>query len=266
MSEKTKPAPVKKPFLTGSAVDRSTPAAALAFFGGLLLIAFLNLLLTTTLAGIGGRVIGVILCVVQLGVYYLIFGYQGLSRGTAAVVRGEIQYRRRQEGKPVSEADRKLCYHPLKGFLIALLGTLPLLILAVMYAVIVRRQTYSVGALPSWVGNMRDRPDLLEPLTAYTTRVPAGFADILRIIIRTELMPLVSAVGSSNFDGLLLLERLSPVLVLLPGAAFGTGYLLGTRSRDQTHTDIREGAKKRQRRELLRKRKAAQQRHPERLN
>ncbi len=266
MASTPKPETVRKPYLTGSPVDKTTPKTALGFFGGLVLLAFLNLILTGTIASIGGHLIGSVLCAAQLALYYLIFAYQGISRGTLAVTAGEIQYRRQQEGRPVDPEDRKLCYHPMKGFISAFLGSLPLLILALIYAFTAKRQVYQVGALPSWVSEMNSRSDLMAPLTAYTASASVQFTDILRVIVRAELMPLVCIVGSANMDGILTLERLSPILVLLPALFFGGGYLFGTRSRTRTHTDIREGVQKRQRREAQQKRRKAAQQQARKLN
>lgn len=266
MASTPKPEVVRKPYLTGSPVDRTTPKTTLGVFGGLLLTVFLNLILTGTLASIGGHLIGSILCVVQLGLYYTIFAHQGLSAGTAAVTAGEIQYRRREDGRPVAPEDLKLCYHPLKGFIGALLGSLPLLAVALVYAFTAKRQVYSAGPLPSWLTGMDSRPDLMTPLAAYTAVSTAQFTDYLRIIVRAALMPLVCIIGSSNRDGILIMERLSPLLVLMPAFFYGGGYFMGPRSRNRTHTDISEGTKKRQRREAQHRKQKAAQRQPQRLN
>ena len=86
-------------------------------------------------------------------------------------------------------------------------------------------------------------------MASYTETVPLTVADILRVVVRISLMPFVSMVGGSNKDLMLTLERLSPVLILLPAAAYGTGYLGGKAARTRIHSEIEENKKKKNRRE-----------------
>jgi hypothetical protein len=87
------------------------------------------------------------------------------------------------------------------------------------------------------------------------------------MIVRVAVMPFVSLVGAENRDGMLLVERLSPLLVLLPAAAYGTGYLQGRKERTKIHTGIAQSNQKRIRREKkARKARAARSRTPEQLN
>ena len=91
--------------------------------------------------------------------------------------------------------------------------------------------------------------------------------DVLRLIIRVAIMPFVSMTGSENRDGLLLLERLSPMLVLLPACAYGTGYLQGQRERTRIHTGIAESNRRRIRKEKkARKARTAAPKGPTQLN
>ena len=57
---------------------------------------------------------------------------------------------------------------------------------------------------------------------------------------RAELMGILP-----HRDGMLLLERLSPIIVLLPAIAYGTGYLQGQKERTRIHTGIAENRKSR---------------------
>ena len=76
--------------------------------------------------------------------------------------------------------------------------------------------------------------------------------------------PGVYAVGT---DAMLLAERLSPLIVLLPAAAYGTGYLQGQKERTRIHTGIAENRKSRARKEKrARKARMNRPKGPEQLN
>lgn len=51
----------------------------------------------------------------------------------------------------LNDAEIRACYHRIKGFLTALIGSLPLLIAATVLACTTQRQMTSIGALPTWV-------------------------------------------------------------------------------------------------------------------
>ena len=92
-------------------------------------------------------------------------------------------------------------------------------------------------------------------------------ADVLRLIVRMSIMPYVNLVGSTNKDGLLLLERFSPLLALIPGLVYGWGYTQGVAVRSQVHTDIAAGKRKQKRKEKkARQQRQAQRKGPEQLN
>ena len=66
--------------------------------------------------------------------------------------------------------------------------------------------------------------------------------------------------GARNADAVLTLDRLSPVLVLLPFLFYGVGYVFGLRSRAMTHGGIahaRRRKKKTQGKILAKKKPAA---------
>jgi len=160
-----------------------------------------------------------------------------------------------------------VCFHPLKGYLNALLGMIPFLICAIWLALIAQRQYPGAGTLPSWLDSYQDREEIMAPLASYTQTNGPGVEDILRLIVRIAVMPFVNMIGAENRDGLLLLERLSPLILLLPVIAYGTGYLQGVREREKILTGIAESERKRVRKEKKeRKRRAAESREPEQLN
>ena len=80
-----------------------------------------------------------------------------------------------------------------------------------------------------------------------------SFVYILRTSVRIIIIPFVNIVGSENKNGLFLLERFSPFIMMLPAISYGTGYMTGKKIRTRIHTAISENEKKRVRKERIRK-------------
>ncbi len=93
--------------------------------------------------------------------------------------------------------------------------------------------------------------------------------DYIRAFVRLVILPFVNMIGGTNKNGLVILERLSPLIMILPAAAYGTGYLSGKNIRTQVHTAISESDRKRKRIEKKKKKNSSfqtQPREPEKLN
>ena len=170
----------------------------------------------------------------------------------------------------MTEGERKLSFHPAKGWVIGLLGTLPFLILAIVYACIAKRQVTTVGMLPSLASGMMYRSEIGDALIpTYTETPPAELADILRPIVRACLMPVYRIADTENKPLLLILDRLTPLMMLMPALAYGFGSLQGKKERTRVHTSIAESRRIRKRRENREKRErqnSAANRTPEQLN
>lgn len=261
---KKKPKIVKKPFLTGTPVDGATFKGALTFFGGTLLMVLAYLLLSSMMLWDSLFLRIVTNGLVMVAVYALFF-VSGMSKGATAVNSGEIMYQRQAKGKTVDAGDLKACYHPLKGFVTGLLGSLPALFCAAVLAVIAQQQLYGLSALPSWLEPYTRRSDIGNALAYYSVMDPMSLESVLRLIVRAMMMPLVSIVGTSDSAALLTLERLSPLVALIPAVCHGVGYTRGVQARTQVHSSIAAANRKYKRRE---KRKQQQRRAqgPEQLN
>ncbi len=255
-----------KPYQRGKPVDGKTLKAAAFFFGGLLIMCLLSLILSGTSASIGAGWLRIAFCLIQVAVYYAMAFYSGLNRGSAAVALGETVLKHRNDGRDVSEAEIASCFHPLKGFVQAFLGTLPALAVTVAYAFMAQLQRTAPGTLPAFVSGMASRPDVLAPLTAYTQTQPAVVADYLRVGTRALIMPYVTMVGASSYADLLTLDRLSPLLCMLPAIAYGVGYAFGPWDRARVHENIAEGKRRLARKQRRERRQRRAEREPEKLN
>ena len=258
---------VSKPFLTGAPTDEYTVKNALKFFLLLLIIAFMTFIVCSMTAFDSAVLRVGVNVLIECAVLLILFS-RGADLGTDAVARGEILYQHVEKGIDPSANERKVPFHKLKGFTIGILGTLLFLILAVILALTAGRQLTGAGALPSWTEAFMRRTEFSSALSSYSQPVSISFTDIVRIIVRIAIMPFITMMGSENKDLLLLIERISPVLVLLPSVAYGIGYLQGPSRRVMVHTGIAEGNRKRVNREKRERkaRKTPTHRGPQQLN
>lgn len=259
-------APVKKPFLRGKPLDKATFRSAVVFFFGLIGMILINVVLGSIVMW-DIQWVNILFSCALLLVIYSVFYQNGANKGTAAVNQGEIMWQRQESGRTVDAKDAAACFHPLKGFINAMLGTVPALICAVLLAVIAQKQFTGLGSLPTWITTLQRQPEMADALAIYETTGVLTMEDILRMIVRMLILPYVNMVGAENRDGLLLLERLSPLAVLLPAVSYGLGYLRGVDVRTRVHTDIAMGKRKHDRREKKRRQaKARVHNGPEQLN
>ena len=256
--------PVVKPFMRGSAVDRGTGKSALMFFGSILLVMLANLLLSAVLVwdSLALRILFNGVLVAAIG---LLFLQSGASKGTAAVNQGEIMLQRQEAGREVNLEDRRGCYHPLKGYIIGLLGSVPYLVCCLLLAATAQRVMTGLGALPSWISNLQRREEIGGALAFYSQTTPMQLEDMMRVVVRMLIMPFVNMVGATNADGLLTRERLSVLPMLLPALCYGVGYQQGVRVRTRVHTDIATGKRKRARK-AKKQQRARAAKGPEQLN
>ncbi len=174
---------------------------------------------------------------------------EGGSAGEEDVSFGEIVHTRIENGLMPSPKDEARCYHRLKGFFSVLIGMLPLLLPALLFAVIATRQVYHLGSLPAWVAPLERHREVGAALQYYHQVEPVALENILRIGVRLLLFPYVSLFGADNAGHMLLMERLSPLLLCIVPAFYAAGYLFGPVRRARVHADIALGKKRRAARE-----------------
>lgn len=257
---------VSKPYLKGEMIDRTTLPGALKFFAGSIAMTVAFLVIGVMMSWDQAWMNIAVNLVIVMGVY-LFFHQMGVTSGADAVNQGEIMYARQEKGRPVADWERKLCFHPLKGMTSALLGSIPLVLCSLVLACIAQRQLTSLGALPSWLSGIEGREEIGGAIAFYHESGSLSLEAALRVIIRMSTMPYVNMVGATNKDAMLILERLSPILNLLPAIFYGIGYMGGVSVRTSVHTNIALGKKKAQRKQA-KERRARQQtrRGPEQLN
>ena len=148
------------------------------------------------------------------------------------------------------------CFHSLKGFFTAAVGVAPFFLIALVFALLATRQTFQLSTLPSWVSAYDSQPEISQALAYYNNPDPTAVEDVLRFIVRMLLFPYINIVGTDNYDTMLLMDRLSPVLVLIAPLFYALGYLRGPSLRALVHGNIRLNKRRHNRKE----RKAREQR------
>ena len=258
---------IEKPFIKGALTDENTVRQSLKFLG-ILVITSLMTFLVCSLTSFKSDILRILINIVIETLVVVIYLDRGAALGTDAVARGEIVYQHMEKGIEVSEGEKRIPFHPAKGFVIGFAGSALFLILAVILAVTAQRQMTGAGVLPSWLDSYMRRSEISGALAQYTQSGSVYFADIIRIVVRILIMPFISLAGAENRALLLTIERLSPLFVLIPAISYGSGYLLGTSRRTKIHSEIAENRRRRVSRE--RREKKARISHapkgPEQLN
>ncbi|MCL2544780.1 MAG: hypothetical protein FWE77_02545 [Clostridia bacterium] len=201
------------------------------------------------------------------GVALLVY-HDGGIRGQKEVAHAHTMARRRESGVALSGEDLRACYHPMRGILPAALAALPFFALAAVLAALAEPHTYRLQSLPSWLSPYLRREDIGGPLQYYSQAQPAEIADYLRIAVRLVIMPFSYIAGGFGEQASLLLDRLSPLLVLIIPGAYAAGYLRGP-ALHKTAQKRSEEAKRRHKKKVARKKRRERQaragRKPERL-
>ena len=247
--------PIYKPYLRGRALCDVAVKRCWHVLGYTLIFTLFFVLVGSVLSfdSVALRIIcNAALLLVAMSLMY----NDGARTGENDTAFAEIALNRKNEGRNVPESELNRCFHPLKGFVTAAWGVLPIFIIALIYAFMAQKQTYSLGALPSWVSAYDDHADISQGLAYYNETSSVQVADILRIVVRLILFPFVTIAGSDHADALLLVDRLSPVLCLLTPACYGLGYMRGPYLRALVHGNIRMS----KRRHNAKERKAREER------
>ncbi len=252
MSAKTKKrSRIYKPYTKGSVfslyvIKRGARVLLLTLLSALLFLFVGQLLVVTS------GILRIIVNVGTLAAFALFMYADGARIGEDDVAFAEIIYQRQEKGVNIPQGDLNRCYHPAKGFLVVLIGLIPLLIVAVIFAFLTEKQVYHLGSLPSWLTAFERNREVSLALNYYQQTPQMGLESILRVFIRLLLFPFVSLFGAENADNMLLMERLSPLLLCVAPSFYAIGYLTGPDRRALVHGDIAAGIHKKHKRDMKR--------------
>jgi len=262
-SGKKKPKIVRKPMLQGSFHDKTGRKRAFRVSGAVLVSGFVYLVFGSMLV-MDSLILRILFNTLLIAMCAGFLYMTGARHGEADAAYAEIMFQRSQEGKELADADRARCFHPLKGTYTALLGALPFVLLAIPAAITAKASTYTLGVLPSWLTIYQRQPEIGNALSYYAATSSTGILDYLQIVDRLLVLPFVTMVGNGDASAVLLIQRLSPLLVLFVPAGYALGYLQGKELRARVHTSIAQSARKKKRKET-KERQKRQQKGPEQL-
>ena len=247
--------PVYKPYLRGTVVSRLAAKRSLHIMLLMALLAFFGALISGVLS-LENTALRFIMNAFIVAMGASLLYNNGARQGENDVAFGEIALKHQNEGTEVTAKEKDACYHPCKGFFTALVGAAPFLLIAIVYALIAEKQTYTLGVLPNWVQSYETWDDIGPALAYYHETASATLGDWLRVIVRLMLFPFMNMFGGSDYSKLYVLDRISPLLTLILPTFYGLGYLRGPYLRALVHGNIRL-ARRRQNRD---QRKAREQR------
>ena len=255
---------VKKPVLTGSWHGHDTWKLAGKRALSILAISLVYLIAGLLLGfdSLFGRIASC-LVVVGLAVYYQY--YQGMVQGQGDAAFAEIMYTRDAEGREVTPRDRERCFHPLKGFFATLMGAVPFVLFALVFAFITKPASYVLGVLPSWTESMLAQSEFGDALRYYGANGGLAAVDVMRVIDRALVMPFINVASYIGDSAALTVERLSPLLLLIAPLGYGFGYRQGLNLRTKINTGIKMGDDKKKRKERKARKQRQRSSSPERL-
>ena len=205
---------------------------ALRVFGYLVIFGFIGFMFTPALVGASAAIrIPVIGALVAAGIM-LVF-VDGSFRGERDSAMSEMLDKHSAKGDyKASEKELAKRYSPPKGILGALLGGLPLLLIALYVALTAQPYAYSLQDLPSWLNSYMSRPEI-GGAVQYPTAGPAPVAltDYLRVGVRFMLFPYVGLFGTMSDALSLMFYRISPLFAMILPVSSAVGYLFGPRRR-----------------------------------
>lgn len=188
----------------------------------------------------------------------------GMSQGENDAAYGEIIYGRKENGHHIPEAECDRSFHPLKGLYAALAGAAPFVLFALVHAFMAKPMYYSLGVLPSWTEGLMSQSEFATGLNYYQTGAELGVAGVMRVLDRAMIMPFVNIATAIDLDAVLLVERLSPLFVLISPLGYAWGYSRGHELRDRVNTGIKMGDDRKKKREAKARKKRQRQQNQQR--
>lgn len=168
-------------------------------------------------------VITAVLSLVLLAFFYM----EGLNKGSGDAGSSRQAARLLKAGRELTVKEDAACYHPLKAVCgAALLFVIPLA-LAAYVALTTQEYTYTLQDLPGWLsGGYGSREDVMGGLGAYMQPMETSVRDWIRIVARLFVLMFINFFGDPQRAGALI-DRLTPLFILLYPLAYIIGYLRG---------------------------------------
>ncbi len=181
-------------------------------------------MLTGGMAAVASGVLRAVLSGAILAALLAVLVIEGIGAGMKDASVSFRAARAKKEGKPVLPEDKQACWHPLKAvFASAIVFAIPLLLCVFIAATAKPYQLPETPAV-SEEDSMSSRTQA--DSEKETEQEPIGARIWVRVIVRMTEMAAVGLFGDPEKNALLL-DRLTPLFMLLYPAAFTAGYCLG---------------------------------------
>ena len=232
----------RRPLRRAQRWGKEVPAIAFKLLGMLVLTAVLGLVFSALQA----IEIVWLRALLSLGVasgLVLLLYFEGMQKGTRDAASSRHYDKMKSAGRELTARDDAACYQPLKTVCAgAAVYGIPLL-MAVYIALNARPYTYTLQDLPAWLtGTYGTRADVMAPLGAYMQATAMGIADWIRMIVRLFELVFVGMVPDP-LKMTQLVDRLSPLMILVYPAAYVIGYLRGPANHVKVETMNRRAKK-----------------------
>lgn len=168
---------------------------------------------------------------------------EGLSKGVRDAGASRHYERMLAQGRELTAQDDAACYHPLKALCASLIVYVIPLALAAYLAAVAKEYTYVLQDLPSWLTDTYgSRADVMAPLGAYAQTTDLVAVDWIRMFVRIMELIFVNLFSDPQTMGAMI-DRLSPLFILLYPAAYMAGYLRGPAKNDRNEAMNRRAKK-----------------------
>lgn len=171
------------------------------------------------------------------------FYNRGLYIGSKHAASSEIAFKAKLVNEPYTNNIND-CFNKWRGFMAVIIAILPFFIVACVFAINTQKQYYQLGNLPQWIEPYMQYNNLDIALGYYKQNVVLSAIDILRLFVRGLIMPYISMFNKFDADTILLIERLSPLLLLIIPSTYGFAYMNGTKQRLYIHKAIATNKKR----------------------
>lgn len=167
----------------------------------------------------------------------------GLNKGIRDAAASRYYEHASAKGRELSGKDDAACYHPLKALCACMVVYGIPLALAAYLAATAQDYTYVLQDLPTWLtGTYGGRMDVMAPLGAYAQTASLGAVDWIRMAVRVMELIFVNLFSNPQTMGALI-DRLSPLFILLYPASYMAGYLRGPSQNDKREAMNRRAKK-----------------------
>ena len=151
----------------------------------------------------------------------------GMGKGSSDAAASRYYVSAKERGVALEKKEDAACYQPLKAVCASLVVFGIPLALAVIVALSAQEYTYTMQDLPGWMmDSYGSRSDVMGPLSAYASEQSMTALDWMRLIVRLPILTMVNLFPDVQVMGALV-DRLSPVMMLVFPAAYTAGYLFG---------------------------------------